>query len=288
MDAWLFVMAFVWGGNYSLVKYVVGEVPPASFNTLRLGIASLTFLVLIARTGITRPITGRDWLALAGLGLIGHFLYQVMFIEGVARTSATNGSLIIACTPVAVALLSARLGHERIGRLHWAGTALSALGVYVIVAFGAARSATSLRGDLLMIAAVACWTGYTVFAMPVLQRHSPLVVTGLSMTIGTLLYVPASWPTLRQTAWSTVSAGAWIGVVLSAFLALNLAYLIWYTAVQRIGSARTAIYSNMVPVAAVATAALLLGEPVGPVKLLGAAAVVAGVALTRVRLPAIL
>ncbi len=66
---------------------------------------------------------------------------------------------------------------------------------------------------------------------------------------------------------------------------LCLAYLIWYGAVQKIGMARTSIYSNLVPIAAMSVAALWLGEPMTPQKLLGAALVLGGVALTRIRLP---
>jgi drug/metabolite transporter (DMT)-like permease len=54
--------------------------------------------------------------------------------------------------------------------------------------------------------------------------------------------------------------------------------------VREIGSARTSVYSNVVPLVAMATAVLFLGEPLGMRKIAGAAAVVAGVALTRVRL----
>jgi len=69
--------------------------------------------------------------------------------------------------------------------------------------------------------------------------------------------------------------------VLSALLALCLAYLIWYTAIQAIGVARTSLYSNLVPVAAMAVAAVWLGEPITSIKVVGATAVLTGLWLTR-------
>jgi drug/metabolite transporter (DMT)-like permease len=78
----------------------------------------------------------------------------------------------------------------------------------------------------------------------------------------------------------------WVGIALSALLALNVGYVIWYVGVQRLGSARTSVYSNLVPVAALVTAAVWLGEPIRGVKLAGAALVIGGLALTRLRLPA--
>ena len=58
-------------------------------------------------------------------------------------------------------------------------------------------------------------------------------------------------------------------------------------AVREIGSARTSVYSNFVPIVAMLTAVIVLHEPLGCRKILGAAAVLAGVALTRVSRPEI-
>jgi drug/metabolite transporter (DMT)-like permease len=59
------------------------------------------------------------------------------------------------------------------------------------------------------------------------------------------------------------------------------AYIIWYTAVQQLGGSHTAIYSNVVPIVAMVVASLVLGEPTTSAKLIGTAAVLAGVAFTR-------
>ena len=120
------------------------------------------------------------------------------------------------------------------------------------------------------------WSAYTVAAKPLLARHSPIVVTGWSMALGTVFYLPYAIPDMLAVDWRQVSAGAWIGTSLSALLALNLSYVLWNTAVQRIGSSQTAIYSNLIPVAAVGTAAIWLHEPIDRWKAIGAALIVAG------------
>ena len=90
------------------------------------------------------------------------------------------------------------------------------------------------------------------------------------------------WPHLRSTQWTAVSGRTWAALVYSALFALGVAYTIWYAAVRQIGSARTAVSSNVIPLVAMLTAVVFLGEPLGARKLLGAAAVLAGVALTRI------
>ena len=61
-------------------------------------------------------LTARDALELVALGLVGHFLYQYFFIGGLALTTVANSSLMLASTPVVIALISAVFGQERIGR----------------------------------------------------------------------------------------------------------------------------------------------------------------------------
>jgi drug/metabolite transporter (DMT)-like permease len=75
---------------------------------------------------------------------------------------------------------------------------------------------------------------------------------------------------------------SWLALVYSALFALCVAYTIWYAAVRRIGGPRTSVYSNVVPLVAMATAVAFLDEPLGRSKIVGAAAVLFGVALTRV------
>jgi drug/metabolite transporter (DMT)-like permease len=146
---------------------------------------------------------------------------------------------------------------------------------------GVASAGQSLTGDLMMFAAVCCWAVYTLGSRQMMVRHSPVGVTGLSMAIGTLFYVPLLWPNVRAVDWSSISLPTWTALVYSALFALCVAYTIWYVAVRRIGSARTAIYSNLVPIVAMLIAVAFLGEPLSASKLLGAGGVLAGVALTR-------
>jgi drug/metabolite transporter (DMT)-like permease len=80
---------------------------------------------------------------------------------------------------------------------------------------------------------------------------------------------------------AAVSPVTWLTIVYSALFALCIAYTIWYAAVREIGSARTSIYSNLVPVVAMVTAVVFLGEALAVRKLVGAAAVLVGVVLTR-------
>ncbi len=290
MDLLLLLMTVIWGSNYTIVKSAFDEMPAQPFNALRMTIASIVFLIAI---GIARrykrpsvfytpePISRHDWVALAGLALVGHVLYQLCFIGGLARTSVANSSLILAASPVAIAALDAVRGVERLGPWHFVGFALSIFGIYLVVGGGSGREVDSFAGDLLIAAAVVCWAVYTVGSDRLMKRHSPLGVTGLSMAMGTLLYVPAVSPAMRGVDWGAVSGTTWIALVYSAVFALAVSYMIWYAAVQKLGGTRTSAYSNLVPLVALAVAVLWRGEPLGIRKTIGAALVLVGVGITR-------
>jgi drug/metabolite transporter (DMT)-like permease len=251
-DVLLLLMTLIWGTNFSIVKSAFAVMDAQAFNAVRMVIASAVFVAIIvfvrrrptASSGATssifstpEPVTRRDWIVLAALGVVGHTAYQYFFIGGLARTSVANSSLMLAATPVVIALISAVLGHERIGRLHWLGAALSMAGIYLVVAQAPAGGGSSLTGDLMMLGAVCCWAIYTLGTRQLMLRHSPVGVTGFSMTIGTLLYVPLTIPHLLRTDWSAITPGAWAALLYSALFALCVAYTIWYMAVREIGSA---------------------------------------------------
>lgn len=296
LDLLLLLMVIIWGSNFSVIKFALREFPEVTFNGLRLVLASAVFLIAIAvvrsraRAGLRPPepaLTRRDWTLVFFLGLLGTVLYQLCFLAGVARTSVANSSLIFGCTPVAVAIMASVAGHDRLKLAHWAGAALSLTGIYALVGYRAELSAATLVGDALVFVSMLCWSLYSVLAQPLLRRHSPLVITGLAMTTGTLVYLAIAGSSILDTDWAAISATSWMLMAGSALLALSFAYMIWYTAVQKIGSSRTAVYSNLTPIVAMIVAALWLGEQISGFQIFGAAMILSGIAVTRLQAPGI-
>jgi drug/metabolite transporter (DMT)-like permease len=291
LDALLLLMILIWGSNFSVVKYALRDFPEIPFNALRLLIASAIFLIAItvvhrrAATGdrpAEPPITPPEWRTLILLGVVGTGFYQLLFLAGVARTSVANSSLIFGCTPVVIAIMSSIAGHDRLSLARWAGAALSFSGIYTLVGLRAELSTATFAGDAMSFGAMLCWSLYSVAAQPLLKRHSPLVVTGWAMISGTILYLGFAVVPMMRTDWAEISLISWVLMSLSALLALAFSYIVWYTAVQKIGSARTAIYSNLTPIVAMIVAAVWLAEPITRTQILGAALVLSGIALTRV------
>jgi drug/metabolite transporter (DMT)-like permease len=265
------------------VKVALAELTPLAFNALRFPLASLLLYAILRRRGpIELPARDDVWRVL-GLGVLGNVIYQLLFIFGVSLTLAGNASLLLATVPVWTVLLSVFLGHERPSALVWAGIVSTLLGMVLVVVGGPGMrlGGASLLGDLIMVASAVGWSMYTVGSRNLIRRYGSTLVTTWTLWVGTVGLVVAGLPDLLATPLGELSPFAWLSVAYAGFLSLTAAYLFWYRGVQRLGSARTAAYSNMVPVVALAVAWIWLGEKPTVVQLAGAAIILGGIWLAR-------
>lgn len=279
----LLLMVVVWGVNFSVVKRALEAFDPMGFNALRYPIASLFVLVVVRAQGpLTAPERG-DLPKVLVLGLLGNVFYQMGFILGLDRTLAGHASLMLALTPVITALLSAWRGHERPGGRTWAGAALAVLGVGLVTgsALTFQGDARVFTGDLILLGAAVMWALYTVGSRPLVEKYGSVPVTAWTLWTGTLGLLAVGAPALVAQEWGRVGAEAWGGLLFSAVFSIGLSYLIWYRGVERIGNTRTAVFSNLTPVVALAFGALWLGERPGPLALLGAGVTLGGIVLVR-------
>jgi drug/metabolite transporter (DMT)-like permease len=282
-DLLLLCMALIWGVNFAVVKYATGELAPLAFNSARVVLAVVVLFTIVAMSGRTLP-QGRDRLALFGLGAIGNGLYQIFFIEGIARTRAGDAALLISAAPAFMAIIGWLRGSERTGPRGVIGILLSLLGIGLVV-FGDSASdsvsSSTLLGDALILAACLCWSVYSVLVKPFTERVEGLSLHAVTMAGGAIPLVLVSLPTLADARWSSVSIGGWSAVLYSGLLALSLAYLFWYRGVKVIGPTRAAMYANLQPVIALGVAWATLHETPHLPQLVGAALIMGGLVLTR-------
>jgi drug/metabolite transporter (DMT)-like permease len=283
-DLVMLSVVLIWGINFSVIKLSLRSLSPLAFNSLRFTLATIILLTILRLRGETFRLTRRDLLPVIFLGLVGHTLYQLLFINGLAHTTAANSALLMATAPIFVAIYGQVLRIERASIWTWAGIILSFIGIVLLIGGSGASlrlGAETIVGDLMVLAAAMLWAAYTTGSKPLLARYSPLKLTALTMVAGTIPLVVVSIPPLRSQDWGAVTAGAWMGWLYSSLFAVVVAYLGWYTSVARVGTTRTAIYSNLTPVVAIVVAWVALGDQRSLLQRLGAAIVLAGLVLTR-------
>jgi drug/metabolite transporter (DMT)-like permease len=280
-EASLALMVAIWGLNFAVAKRALATIDPLAFNALRYPIASGFVYFVLRRQGQAVGLLREDIPRVLFLGILGNTLYQLAFILGLDLTTAGSGSLMLAVMPVFVLLLEMSTG-TRHGPRAWTGALASIVGV-ALVSRAALHfaGAEALLGNLLMIVAAACWALYTQGSQPLIRRYGAVHATALTLWTGTVGNFLVGIPSLVRQDWRAIDTVSWVGLLYSAFLSIGLAYLLWYRGVSRLGGTRTAIYSNLTPVVALAAGALWLGEPVTIVSLIGGALVIGGVMLVR-------
>lgn len=281
-DLAMLALVLVWGVNFPIVKITFREMSPMVFTALRFAGATL-LLLLVMRRGGGAPVPRAQWPLVIVLGLLGHAVYQIFFINGLARTTAGNSSVILAMVPLFVAVLSALLRIERVAPRTWIGIALAFAGLSVLVAGhgGLQISTATLAGDVLTLFCSLCWAVYTVLSRPLLRTMSPLQLTTVTMAAGVPVLILAAVPELLRQSWGAVSWPAWAALAFSTVFSVVVGYVVWYASVQAVGGPKTAVYSNLIPIVTLVASWFLLGETLGPLQAVGAAVVLTGVSLAR-------
>lgn len=281
-NALLALMALIWGVNIIVLKSAFAVFQPMALNALRFSVASIALLLITHAMGHKTP-PRQYWTRIVILGVLGNTVYQLGFIEGLARTRAGNAALFMATNPVFTAVLAHWSGHERLTWRDWAGLACSCLGVGCIV-YGSGQEialGATIKGDLMIVGGMLCWAIYSVGSRSLMAEIGPTPTAAWTMAIGIIPMLFLAIPSVSSQPWSAVTPAAWGAAAYACFLALVLAYLIWARGVRDVGATRVALYSNATPVFAFLAAWLFLGEIPTPFQVAGGAAVFAGMYLTR-------
>ncbi|MFL6195172.1 MAG: DMT family transporter [Thermoanaerobaculia bacterium] len=277
----------VWGASFIATKMAVAEALPVTVVWLRfaMGIVVLGAIV-VARRQLIRP-SARDLAYFTGLGFLGIAFHQWLQSNGLVTAQAGTTAWIVSTTPIFMALLGWLVLRERLGWPRTAGIALAAFGVLIVVSKGDFGSIQTGRfgapGDYLVLLSAVNWAVFSVLSRKGLQRHSSagmmlwVMLTGWLLT--TVLFLagpgPADVARLTPRGWAAV---AFLGIACS-----GLAYAFWYDALRALPASQVGAYLYIEPLVAVAVAAVLLGEPVLPVTLLGGFAILLGVWLVGLR-----
>ncbi|MGE5578907.1 MAG: DMT family transporter [Bacillota bacterium] len=281
----LLLVSFIWGINGIAVKDALSGFTPLQFNVIRLSLAASLLLLVLKASGNMEVPSRADWPKVILAGFLGNTLYQYLFIKGIALSSASNTSFVLATMPATTAVLSHFTGKQRMNGRMWSGVLLTMCGVALIVAGGAGGlsglGGGSLAGDLTTLSGTIGWCLCTIFAADLTKRMSPLAFTAWTMVAGAVLMVPLSVGELLRADWSAPSALHWTELVLSGTLANAFSYILWNRGVKSSGPASTAVFSNLNPVWTGVFAYFILGETWNARKVAGAAVILAGVTLVR-------
>lgn len=270
----------VWGSAFVAIRSAMRYFSPGELSFARLLTASVLLGgIVLARGGIRIP-QRRDWLAMFGLGALGHMAYQILLNTGERSVDAGTSSLLIAFAPMLASVMAVLLLGERLTALGWLGTAIAFTGA-AIIAVGSGISLNIGPGVLTVCAAALIWAVYLVLQKTIASRYDSLEMTAWPMWVGTLLLLPwagTAPAAIKAAPFSATMSVLWLGVACSV-----IGFLCWSYAIKRVAVTvgSTALYT--VPVAAFTIGVLFLHEMPHASALLGGAIAIAGVALAQLK-----
>jgi drug/metabolite transporter (DMT)-like permease len=295
-------MPVFFGLSFAATKVALRGFNPFLLATTRFVCAGLILLVIWLLRGQRERLTRADLRRLALLGLVSLTVYFAFETTGIARTTASAASILIATIPIFVSVLSAVFLRERIAAGQWAGVLVSVVGVVALVILGGEVKGGSLFGNLLVLAAAFSAAVYEIMARRLFVGpaappegavegadeaprglRSPLAVTAFQNLFGALFMAPLAVGEVLLAGVRRPTPAAGLGAGYLILFCSVLAYLLLNFGLSRVPASKASTFTNLTPVVAVAGAYLLLGERFTRWQAAAAVVVVAGVWLANRR-----
>jgi drug/metabolite transporter (DMT)-like permease len=229
-------------------------------------------------------LSGRDWLKIAGLGLIGYYGASFLDFLGLQYIGAGVGRLILFLYPTLVLLLSFLFLHKKPTTRELAALAVTYAGIALVLSSQAAgvQGKLFMLGAALVFASALFYAIYLVAGSQLIRRVGSMRFTAYSMAVATvpavlqfLILEPISSLELPLSVWTYSIVLATVSTVLPLFLQAE--------ALRRIGASEFALIGALGPVSVAVTSALGLDEPFTWVQAVGGLLVIAGVLLVSLK-----
>jgi drug/metabolite transporter (DMT)-like permease len=283
--AWaaLLVVWFVWGSTFVAIRVGVESIPPLAMASVRYLVAGALLLPVARMTGTPalrssdRPGI-RQWL---GMSVVGTML--LAFGNGAAcyaeqTLSAGFTALLIATVPFWMVLADRVINRRAVGWLGWIALLVGAAGIAILAR---PHGAAAALPTLVVLGGSLSWGVGSVLAGRLPAPARPLLGSSMEMLAGgaVLAGLAAATGELARFDPGQVSGRSWLALAYLIVPGSLLAMSCYVIALRRLPTTAVSTYAYVNPVVAVGLGALLLGENLTPVTLLGGGVVLVSVAL---------
>ncbi|KVT67891.1 DMT family transporter [Burkholderia ubonensis] len=283
----LIVSMLLVGGNVGIGKSIVVFVPVAILATLRFVIA-IGVLWPLFRPVKMRAVRRGEWLNLFLQAFFGTFMFTLLMLNGVQRTSAVAAGVITSTIPAVVALFAWLILREKPNGRALVSIALAIVGVVTINFANGGATATgatagSLTGNLLMLGAVCCESIYVILSRRLTQTLAPIDICAYTHLFGLLLMLPLGAGAMWHFNYASVPASIWALVVWYGLSASIFSFWMWMKGIRHVPGSLAGVFSAVLPVAAAVYGIVFLGERPTLAHGFALACVVTGIVLASLR-----
>ena len=271
--------SLMWSSAFATARIIVADAPPLHALALRFLISGLIAVALARALGQSWHLTRAQWRATLVFGLCQNGIYLGLNFVAMQSVEASLASIIASTMPLLVAALGWLAFGDKVRPLGLLGLFAGLIGVAIIMG-------ARFNGGVDLVGVALCGIGALALAVATLTLRGAtsggnlLMVVGLQMLVGAVLLAAAAL--MFETAAVNLTTPLILAFFYQLFVPGLLATMIWFSLVGRIGAVRASSFHFLNPFFGVATAALLLGEAIRLLDILGVGVIMAGILAVQI------
>lgn len=272
-----FIIVVLWGCTFVQTKILINAgLRPDEIFLFRFTLAYILILPFAGKRLMLDNLT--DELLAALLGLTGGSLYFVTENYALAYGYCSNVALIVCLTPIVTSfIVGCFYPGERLRGAGVLGSVIALVGMALVVFNGNFILKLSPLGDILALGACLCWAVYSLVIKRLQGRYSNMLITRKIFGYGLFTILPLLLVRgINVDILLNGGAVVWGNVLFLGCVASMLCFLGWNYCLERIGTVRATNLLYLNPVVSITTSAIVLGERVTWLAIIGAVLILAG------------
>ena len=275
-----FLVIIVWSSTFISTKVLLSAFTPVEILVYRFALAYLLMFIVYPR--VHRPESLKTELKLFFAGITGGSAYFLAENFALSFSYASNVSLLVSTAPIITAVLAHFfLKGEGLSRRAFVGAVIAFSGAALVILNGKFVLRLNPLGDLLAIASALSWAIYSVIVRNLETKYSSYYITRKIFFYTLLTISPALFLSpVRFDFTPLLDASILVNLLFLAVFASCGAYVAWNRVIWSLGATKANNLIYFIPLLTLAESTTLLGEPLTPFAIVGAALIISGVYIT--------
>lgn len=277
----LITAVILWGGSFVGMRVALKSLDPLSVIWIRMICALIIILPFVKKLG-PRRYKKSDWKILLPMVLMQPCLYFLLESNALLLTTSTQAGVISATVPIMVTLGAWIFLSEKINMKTIFGIILSVIGViFLTKSQGSQGVATNpILGNILELGAMAFAAGNMLIIKKLSDRYNPWALTLMQVVAGSIFFLPGLFKLISNNSIVWTLELIFILLYLGVFVSLG-AFGLYNWGISKVSASKASSYINLVPVMAIITGWLLLGEKLNIIQVLSAVVILFGVIMSQ-------
>lgn len=278
----------IWSGNFIIARGVIKDIPPVTLAFFRWLTATIVLLPFAWNSFLPElKIVKKHYLyftmaAITGVSMFNTFVY----IAGHTSTAINMALIGTTSSPIMSIILARIFLKEAVPLLRIIGMFICITGILLLLSDGSLQKLLSLsfsKGDLWVLTAALAFAVYNTLVKKKPVAMNPTNFLFTIFLIGTLFLVPFYLYELKNTGGIEINISNFAVILYLGVGASVICFLFWNAAIVRLGSGRTALFGNLIPVFSSIEAVLILGEKITVIHLLSFILVITGLIIANIQ-----